>query len=103
MADHLVRPVEFVAEIEAMYRDGARIFLELGPKSVLTKLVSGILDDRPHTAIAMDTNGGGINALLHAFGQLLCAGVPLDAGKLFEAGAVALFCTGARVLSEQET
>ncbi len=84
MTDHLVRPVEFVAEIEAMYRDGARVFLELGPKSVLTKLVSGILDDRPHKMIAIDANGGGITAFLHAFGQLLCAGIPLEAGKLFE-------------------
>jgi malonyl CoA-acyl carrier protein transacylase len=35
MAEHLVRPVEFVAQIEAMYADGARVFVEIGPKSVL--------------------------------------------------------------------
>ena len=35
MAEHLVRPVEFVSEIEAMYQDGARVFLEVGPKAIL--------------------------------------------------------------------
>lgn len=51
MAAHLVNPVEFVAEIEAMYRDGARIFIEVGPKSILSRLTKQILGDRPHTTI----------------------------------------------------
>ncbi|MFO0752029.1 MAG: SDR family oxidoreductase [Thermodesulfovibrionales bacterium] len=83
MTDHLVRPVEFVAQIEAMYRDGARIFLELGPKAVLTRLVDGILGGVPHKAVAIDGNGGGVTGMLHAFGELLCAGVPLDVSRLF--------------------
>ena len=84
MTDHLVRPVEFVAEIESMYRDGARVFLELGPKAVLTRLVSATLGGRQHTAVAIDGNGGGISGMLHAFGQLVCAGVSLDFIRLFE-------------------
>ncbi|MBZ0157481.1 MAG: SDR family NAD(P)-dependent oxidoreductase [Alphaproteobacteria bacterium] len=84
MTDHLVRPVEFLAQIEAMYRDGARVFLELGPKAVLTRLIGSILEGKPHKAIAIDSNGGGITGMLHAFGQLLCAGVALDIVKLFE-------------------
>src|SRR5262249_3965143 len=31
LADQLARPVEFVAQIEAMHRMGARTFLEVGP------------------------------------------------------------------------
>jgi acyl transferase domain-containing protein/NAD(P)H-dependent flavin oxidoreductase YrpB (nitropropane dioxygenase family)/NAD(P)-dependent dehydrogenase (short-subunit alcohol dehydrogenase family) len=83
MANHLVGSVEFVAQIEAMYNDGARVFLELGPKNVLTKLVGQILGDKPHSAIAFDDNGRGVTGMLHAFGQLLCAGVQLDALALF--------------------
>jgi acyl transferase domain-containing protein/NAD(P)H-dependent flavin oxidoreductase YrpB (nitropropane dioxygenase family)/NADP-dependent 3-hydroxy acid dehydrogenase YdfG len=83
MTEHLVRPVEFVAEVEAMYRDGARVFLEVGPKSVLTRLVDRILGDRPHWAIAVDGYGGGIAGLLRALAQLICAGVPLDVLELF--------------------
>ena len=85
MIDHLVKPIEFLTQIEAMYRDGARVFLELGPKNVLTGLISRILGEaRPHNAIAIDGNGGGITGMLKAFGQLLCAGVKLNVIKLFE-------------------
>lgn len=84
MAEHLVRPVEFVSQVEAMYRDGARVFLELGPKAVLTKLVGKILGNMPHKAVAIDSINGGITGMLNAFGQLLCAGVKLDIVRLFE-------------------
>jgi acyl transferase domain-containing protein len=83
MAEHLVQPVEFVAQIEAMYADGARIFVEAGPKAVLTQLTRRILGDRPHAAIAID-RGNGLGDLIAAFGQLLCAGVELDVGALFK-------------------
>ncbi len=82
MAEHLVKPVEFVAEVEAMYADGARVFVEIGPKSVLTRLVSRILDGRAHVAIAVD-DGSGLAGLLGGLGQLLCAGVTLDIAQLF--------------------
>ena len=84
MTEHLVRPVEFLSEIEAMYRNGAKVFIELGPKSILTRLVGRILEGRPHKAIAVDNNGGGVTGLLNTFGQLICAGVTLDVVKLFE-------------------
>jgi acyl transferase domain-containing protein/NAD(P)H-dependent flavin oxidoreductase YrpB (nitropropane dioxygenase family)/NAD(P)-dependent dehydrogenase (short-subunit alcohol dehydrogenase family) len=83
MAEHLVASVEFVKQIEQMYEDGARVFLELGPKNVLTKLVGQILGGKPHTAIAFDDKGRGITGMLHAFSGLLCAGVSLDVNALF--------------------
>jgi len=82
MAEHLVRPVEFVAEIEAMYRDGARVFVEVGPKSVLARLTQRILEGQPHVAVAID-DGSGLAGLLGGIGQLLCAGVELDIAPLF--------------------
>jgi acyl transferase domain-containing protein/NAD(P)H-dependent flavin oxidoreductase YrpB (nitropropane dioxygenase family)/NAD(P)-dependent dehydrogenase (short-subunit alcohol dehydrogenase family) len=82
MAEHLVRPVEFVAEVETMYEDGARIFVEVGPKAVLARLVSRIVDGRPHVAVAVD-DGSGLAGLLGSVGQLLCAGVKLDIARLF--------------------
>ena len=51
-SEHLVEPVEFVSEIEAMYGDGARLFVEVGPRSVLSGLVGQILGDREHVAVA---------------------------------------------------
>jgi acyl transferase domain-containing protein/NAD(P)H-dependent flavin oxidoreductase YrpB (nitropropane dioxygenase family) len=82
MAEHLTSPVEFVAEVEAMHAAGARVFLEVGPKSVLTRLTAKILEGRPHRAIAID-DGNGIPGLLNALAQLLCAGVRIDIGRLF--------------------
>ena len=83
MTEHLTSPVEFVAEIEAMYAAGARVFLEVGPKSVLTRLTGKILEGREHRAIATD-DGNGIIGFLNAIGQLLCAGFPLDVRRLYE-------------------
>jgi acyl transferase domain-containing protein/NAD(P)-dependent dehydrogenase (short-subunit alcohol dehydrogenase family) len=83
MAEHLVRPVEWVAEVEAMYKDGARIFVEVGPKAVLTRLSARILEGQPHVAIAVD-DGSGMAGLLAGVAQLLCAGVQLDLAPLFE-------------------
>jgi len=82
MAEHLVHPVEFVAEIEAMYRDGARIFVEVGPKAVLSRLTARILEGQPHVALAID-DGTGLPGLLGGIAQLLCAGVNLDVAQLF--------------------
>lgn len=82
MALHLVRPVEFVAEVEAMYADGARVFVEVGPKAVLSKLTDRILDGRPHVAVAVN-HGHGLADFVGAVAQLLCAGVRLDVAALF--------------------
>ncbi|MDG2051851.1 MAG: SDR family NAD(P)-dependent oxidoreductase [Myxococcota bacterium] len=85
MTDHLVRPVEFQTQIEQMYADGARLFVEIGPKRVLSGLVGRILgDERPHTVVALEGRGPGLRGLLDAVGQLVCAGVPMDLEKLFE-------------------
>ena len=85
LADHLVRPVEFLREIEAMYQDGARVFIEVGPRTVLTTLVGEILSGRPHLAVALvgDT-GGGVTALQHALARLAAHGLPLSLAALFE-------------------
>lgn len=84
MADHLVSPVEFVAGVEAMAADGARLFLEIGPKTVLTRLAAKILAGRGCRTVALDDRGGGIAGLLHAMAELLAFGCDLDIVKLFE-------------------
>ena len=66
-----------------MYQDGARVFLEVGPKSILSRLTAKILAGRPHAAIAVD-DGTGLAGLLAALAQLACAGVALDLRPLFE-------------------
>ena len=81
---HLTEPVDFMGMIEAMYATGARIFLEVGPKSVLTTLVRRILGEREHCAVALDGAGGGLAGLLHALAALIVQGVQIDLSRLFE-------------------
>jgi acyl transferase domain-containing protein/NAD(P)H-dependent flavin oxidoreductase YrpB (nitropropane dioxygenase family)/NAD(P)-dependent dehydrogenase (short-subunit alcohol dehydrogenase family)/acyl carrier protein len=84
LSEHLIRPVEFRRQIEAMHRDGARIFVEVGPRSVLTGLVAKILGDREHIAVPMDRSGRpGLLSLLHCLAALASEGVPVRSERLF--------------------
>jgi acyl transferase domain-containing protein/NAD(P)H-dependent flavin oxidoreductase YrpB (nitropropane dioxygenase family)/acyl carrier protein len=84
LSQHLLSPVEFVGQINAMYEDGARVFVEVGPKSILTKLVGQILADRNHTVVSLDGGGGGLKGLLIALGTLAVRGVDLNLTGLFK-------------------
>jgi acyl transferase domain-containing protein/NAD(P)H-dependent flavin oxidoreductase YrpB (nitropropane dioxygenase family)/NAD(P)-dependent dehydrogenase (short-subunit alcohol dehydrogenase family) len=84
LSEHLIRPVEFVHEIDAMYRDGARVFVEVGPRSVLAGLVPQILGDREHLAVPMDRPGrSGLLSLLHCVAALAAEGLPVQTERLF--------------------
>ncbi|MFG2941998.1 SDR family NAD(P)-dependent oxidoreductase [Streptomyces sp. NPDC048282] len=78
LAAQIGSPVAFAAQIEAMYEAGARVFVEAGPGTVLTRLVGQILGDRPHTTVACEPRAdGGLRGWLDAFAQLAAAGVPV--------------------------
>ena len=86
LSGQIARPVRFVEQIDAMYAAGARVFLEVGPNSVLTGLVGRCLGDRPHTAINLDRKGrDGVTALWTALARLAAAGVAFDTSPLWEA------------------
>jgi acyl transferase domain-containing protein len=53
---HILKPVRFKDEIDAIYADGGSIFVEVGPKNVLTNLVNNILEGKPHFAVALNPN-----------------------------------------------
>src|SRR5580704_824400 len=82
---HLLEPVEFVTQIEAMYTAGVRVFIEVGPRSVLTSFASEILKDRKDAlTVALDTNRGTLQGLLQSLGRLFIHGVGMDLTQLFE-------------------
>ncbi len=84
LSDQVVSPVRFQEEVEAMYRDGARIFVEVGPKNVLTGLVGSILAGLPHLAVALDVPGrGGLGQLQQSLALLAAHGVPINLDRLF--------------------
>lgn len=82
LAAQIGAPVRFTAQIEAMYEAGARVFVEAGPGSVLTGLVSAVLGDRPHRAVAVEGRRGGLPGFLDALAELAVAGVPVRTGRL---------------------
>ncbi|MET9504865.1 SDR family oxidoreductase [Streptomyces sp. NPDC006622] len=83
LAAQIGAPVSFAEQIEAMYEAGARVFVEAGPGSVLTRLVGQILGERPHTAVACEPRpGGGLRDWLDALARLAVAGLPVRTGGL---------------------
>ncbi|MGW1721500.1 SDR family NAD(P)-dependent oxidoreductase [Streptomyces sp. NPDC002306] len=83
LAAQIGAPVGFVEQIEAMYAAGARIFVEAGPGSVLTRLVEQILGDRPHRTVACEPRpDSGLRGWLDALARLAVAGLPVRTGWL---------------------
>ncbi|TVR19703.1 MAG: acyltransferase domain-containing protein, partial [Anaerolineaceae bacterium] len=54
LSEHILKSVNFRQQIENIYEAGGRVFIEFGPRNVLTNLVKDILGDRPHVAIALN-------------------------------------------------
>ncbi|MDX1661107.1 MAG: SDR family NAD(P)-dependent oxidoreductase, partial [Gemmatimonadota bacterium] len=84
LADQIVRSVRFVEQIEAMYQAGARVFVEVGPNRVLTGLVSRILGERPHVALATDVLGESpLARVQRTLARLATLGVAFDVEALY--------------------
>jgi malonyl CoA-acyl carrier protein transacylase/phosphopantetheinyl transferase len=76
--------VEFRAMIEAMHDDGARLFVEVGPRGNLRSFVQDILRGRQFLAVAADVpTRSGITQLNHLAAQLAAHGVPMQLGFLY--------------------
>jgi acyl transferase domain-containing protein/acyl carrier protein len=85
LGEQLIRPVRFVDQVERMYADGIRVFVEVGPQAALTGLVESILRGRDYVAIALDRKGqDGVTQFWRALGQLAVAGYALDLARLLE-------------------
>jgi acyl transferase domain-containing protein/NAD(P)H-dependent flavin oxidoreductase YrpB (nitropropane dioxygenase family) len=80
---HLLQPVEFVAQIEAMIAAGVRVFVELGPRGICAALVRQILGERSDArAVSLDTGMHGMKSLQLGLAELFVAGVRFDAAAL---------------------
>jgi acyl transferase domain-containing protein/NAD(P)-dependent dehydrogenase (short-subunit alcohol dehydrogenase family) len=81
LSSQLVEPVKFVEEIQAMYRDGTRTFLEVGPGRTLSGLVGAILEGQQHEALTLDASSGKRPActdLAHVLAQMAALGYRAD-------------------------
>ncbi|MGC0362207.1 acyl transferase domain-containing protein [Rhodococcus sp. 27YEA15] len=79
LIDQLLEPVEFVSALERMHSDGCTVFVEFGPKQILTSLVRRTLGDG---VVAVATDAGPLGdsdlALKRAATQLAVLGLELD-------------------------
>jgi acyl transferase domain-containing protein len=80
LTGHILHSVLFKDEVEAIYARGGRVFVEIGPKNVLTSLVKSILGERPHFALAVNANARKDSdiQLREAVLQLVVAGLSLQ-------------------------
>jgi len=83
LVEHWTSPVEFRRSVEALYEDGARVFVECGPRGNLTAFIDDILHGREVCAVAADVlRRSGTTQLNHLVGQLLVHDVHVDAQAL---------------------
>lgn len=86
IATQLAHPVRFREIVEAMYEDGVRTFVEVGPGNVLTNLVGHVLGDQPHQAVALDNKSIDSSVqFLNTIGALCVSGFDLEVAGLFAA------------------
>jgi len=75
--------VRFIETIRKMYDDGARVFVECGPRNTLTAFIGDILRGVPHLAVAVDTPARtGLDQFHNFTAQLAVEGVSLDLSAL---------------------
>jgi len=79
LAAHMLGSVNFREQIKQMYQMGARIFVEVGPRSTLHNLVSNILAEHDHISLSVNPNhrGDSDRQLKQAYVQLKVLGLPL--------------------------
>ncbi len=77
---HILKPVLFKNQIENIHRAGGRIFVEFGPKGILTNLVKDILEGQDFQAIALNPNARKDSdlQLRQAVMQLRVLGLPIN-------------------------
>ena len=85
-ANRWARPVLFGATIRRMFADGYRVFLEVGPRGLLTAAISETLKGETCAAVAMNSiHRSGRLQLQHAVGQLVALGATMDISSFFVA------------------
>jgi acyl transferase domain-containing protein/phosphopantetheinyl transferase (holo-ACP synthase) len=79
------RPIHFKKTIEAMYAEGTRIFVEVGPRGGMIPVIDEVLSGKEYVALASNLqNESGITQLNRTLASLYCHGVPVKLDYLFE-------------------
>ena len=87
LARHIVSTVRFRDQVNAMYEAGVRVFIEAGPRAILTGLVQQTLGTQPCLTTALDGPPSGVRQLQTVLARLAAAGVPIRPDRLFRGRA----------------
>ncbi|MDX2078245.1 MAG: beta-ketoacyl synthase N-terminal-like domain-containing protein [bacterium] len=78
------KQVDFPRMINTVYDDGARVFIELGPRSTCARWIDETLGDKPHLAVSIDALGvDSRTSIIRMMAQLVSHHVPLDMSVLY--------------------
>lgn len=78
LKNHIIAPVNFVGSIESLYENGVRLFIEIGPGTVLSKLTQSILGKKDFSIISTNNKDGNeIESFQKALAQMFVEGVPV--------------------------
>jgi len=76
--------IDFPRLVHQAYRDGARVFIEVGARQNCTNWIGEILGEKPHLAVGVNRKGAGEKAsILRALARLHSHRVPLDLSPLY--------------------
>jgi acyl transferase domain-containing protein/NAD(P)-dependent dehydrogenase (short-subunit alcohol dehydrogenase family)/acyl carrier protein len=83
LTEHLHNPVLFQPSIEAIYKAGARVFVEIGPRRILSDFVSASLENNDIDIISLNPSSGkdSVRQLWEAITQLRVIGVELGGDR----------------------
>ena len=83
-AERWAKPVRFEETVRRMYDDGYRVFLEVGPRGLMTSAVADTLRGVEHAAIAVNSiHRSGLLQLQHAVAQLVALGAKMDVSSAY--------------------
>ncbi len=82
----IASPVQFVKGIESLYAQGARIFVEVGPRKVLASFVEDVLGNKAVTLFTNQPRKGEVESFHEALSGLYAAGLgrPTEAAVAVE-------------------
>ncbi len=85
LIEQMTHTVFFDKMIQNMYKDGARIFMEVGPRNVLCNFTKQILSGKPHLALFSNHPlRSGLSQLYHLLAILAAYGIRFDYDKLYK-------------------
>ena len=80
MVKQISSSVQWIKQIERMYADGVRVFLECGPKRALTAFITATLEKKKDVVVSSSNHPkkGGVHEFNDMLAKLTAAGIELD-------------------------